>query len=45
MGELLQVVVWTRLVHRLPVVIVAAAAVASFMIVVGLSFSLPMELE
>jgi hypothetical protein len=45
MGELLQVVVWTRFGHWLPVIIVAPAAVASFMIVVGLSFSLPMELE
>lgn len=45
MGELLQVVAWTRLGRLLPVLIVAAAAVASFMIVVGLSFCLPMELE
>ncbi|WP_156343038.1 hypothetical protein [Devosia sp. A16] len=45
MGELLQTVVWTRLGHRLPVIIVAAAAVASFLIVAGLSFYLPMDLE
>lgn len=45
MAELLQVVARTRLGHWLPVILVAGAAVASFMIVAGLSFSLPMELE
>ena len=45
MGELLQAVAWTRLGHWLPVIIVVAAAVAYFMVVVGLSFRLPMELE
>ena len=45
MAGLLLIVARTRLGDWLPVILVAGAAVASFMIVAGLSFSLPMELE